>query len=123
MTQRELQAREELGIIPESKDMFGRRAANFDKLVEERVALKELQKQTEAELKDIDNKLTLYLADTESKTVLSGGVKVTQCSNPGQSKLSATMLIEHGVAATTIAECTLPGKPYHYILVTPQKVA
>lgn len=119
MTHTEIQARQELGIAVDSKEVFGRRAATFDKLVEDRVALKELQTQTEAELKAIDEKLKLYLADTETKTVVSGTVKVTQCQG-NNSSIKKELLVEKGVPATLIAECTVH-KGYSYILVTRPK--
>lgn len=119
--QAEVQAKEELGLVPSSEEVFGKRAAHFDKLVEERTQLKEVMKGFEVELKDLDKKIETYLADIETKTVTSNGARVTQCQSPGQSRLSKELLIEHGVAATTINECTIPGKPYSYVLVTPLK--
>jgi hypothetical protein len=117
----EVEAKEQIGIIPDSSEVFGKRAAIFDNIVEERTQMKAVMKGLEEELKVLDKKIETFLADTPSKTVLSNGARVTQCQNPGQSKLSKELLIEHGVAATVIAECTVPGKAYSYILVSPPK--
>lgn len=119
--QAEIQAKEELGLVPSSEEVFGKRSAHFDKLVEERTQLKEVMKGFEVELKDLDRKIETYLADTETKTVTSNGAKITQCFNPGHSKLSEQLLVEAGVPATTIKACTVPGRPYTYVLVTPLK--
>jgi hypothetical protein len=118
----EVEAKEQIGIIPDSSEVFGKRAATFDNIVEERTQMKAVMKGLEEELKVLDKKIETFLADTPSKTVLSNGSRVTQCQNPGQSKLSKELLIEAGVAATVIAECTIPGKAYSYILVTAPKV-
>ena len=121
MTSKEIEAREELGIPLDSKDVFGRRAATFDKLVEDRVALKELQKQTEAELQQIDDRLKVFLADVESKTVIAAGSRVTQCQG-SNSSLKKELLLESGVPATVISACTVV-KKYDYILVTVLKAS
>ena len=117
----EVQAKEELGIIPSSEEVFGKRAATFDNIVEERTQMKAVMKGLEEELKVLDKKIETYLADTETKTVMSNGAKVTQVTNAGQSKLSKELLLEAGVPATTIASCTVAGKPFSYVLVTSAK--
>jgi len=102
-------------------------AIQFDRLIGERQALKELQKQTEAELKDIDQKLMIYLADADDKTILSiienTTWKVTQVQNSGRGTIKAELLVERGVPAETVKECTVWSKPSSYILVTEVKKA
>ena len=118
---KEVEAQEELGIVPESSQVFGPRSKAFDRLIEERISLKEMQKQVETDIKEIDEKLQNYFADSSSKKVQTGNVVAQLCHNPGQSKLSRELLLEKGVAASVIAACTVQGKSYDYILVTAPK--
>lgn len=121
MTQKELNAMVEIGQVPSSADALGRRAPGFDRLVEEYRALSEMIRLNEQEKKELSEKLMSYFADSEAKTVMSGGLRVTLAQNPGRSTLSKEKLIEAGVSALTIQACTVEGKPYQYILVSEPK--
>jgi len=121
MTVEETKAREELGVVPESGEVFGARAEAFDSLVAERRGMKELIAMTEAEVKALDKKLMAFFADNEHKKVMSGNVPVQVCTNPGRSHMDEMKLIEKGVPALLIKECTVQGTPYSYILVGKEK--
>ena len=118
MTQSELNAMVAIGQVPTSTDAFGRRATRFNKLVEERKVLKELIKQSEEEVESLDTELKNLFADCDSKTVMVGRDRVTLAENPGRPILSQQLLLERGVPAAMIRQCTVQGKPYRYILVT-----
>ena len=125
----EVQAKEELGIIPDSSEVFGKRAATFDKMIEERTQLKAVMHSLEEELgytdstgkrhPGLDDRIQEYLADTGIKTVMSNGIKVTQAQGTNV-QLKKDLLVEAGVAATVIADCTVR-KNYDYLLITPPK--
>ena len=121
MTHKELEAMAEIGQVPASGDVLGRRAVAFDRLVEEYRALSEMIRLNEEEKKQLSEKLMSYLADSEAKTVMSGELRVTLAQNPGRSTLSKEKLLEAGVSAQTIAACTVAGKPYSYVLVSEAK--
>jgi hypothetical protein len=118
MTREEIEAREELGVVPSSQDLFGKRGAKFDELISERAACTEMKKQVEAELKILDDKLMKYLADCDQKTVMSGSRRITVVQSPGQSRLDKILLLEAGVSAETLTRCTVQGKAYSFLKVT-----
>lgn len=121
MTQKEIAAMNEIGQVPSTADVLGRRAVAFDRLVEEYRALAEMIRLQEDEKKQLGEKLMAHLADSEAKTVMSGELRVTIAQNPGRSSLSKELLLEHGVSAQVIAASTVAGKPYQYIVVSEPK--
>ena len=120
MTSKELQAQEELKIIPESKAVFGRRAAGFDSLVERHINLAMAIKKLEAERKAISNQLLDFLADHDTKTVMSDGNRVTLVQSVSTSFNKQKLIEKYGVPATAIVDCT-EEKPYVFVKVTPPK--
>jgi hypothetical protein len=119
MTQQEIQAREELGIIPTSRDVFGKKAVTFDRLVGDLRSAQTLKAQAEQEIKELQAKLQVYFTDSDAKTVLSEQCKVTlvQSSN---TRLDKQKLLEAGVPAQTIIDATV-STPYQFVKVTPPK--
>lgn len=120
--QEEVQAQQDLGIIPDSETAFGpQRAGRFDSLVGEFEGVNECIKQLETEKKALQDKLKLYFTDSDIKTVMVGASKVTLVVNQGRSTIDKMKLIEHGVAATVIAECTVQSDPFSFVKVTPPR--
>ena|SRR5208283_5433713 len=116
----EVAATEELGLVPDSSTVFdGARIKKFDRLIGERQALKESIKQSEVEVKLMDEQITAMLTDRDVVKVKHSGYTVSLCQG-SSSSLSKDMLLQHGVAAVTIAECTKISS-YNYVLVTKPK--
>jgi hypothetical protein len=109
----------ELGIIPEAVEVFGGRYKKFAYLVGELRAANEVKKQAEAESKRLNGELQLMWADVEAKTVTDEGCKVTlvQSSN---SHISKEALLQAGVLATVIRDCTKVVN-YSFVKVTEAK--
>jgi len=101
----EAEAKIELGVIPDAREVFGRRYQKFSQLVGEFKAAQEVKRQAEAEAKRIDKLLQEFWTDCQAKTVMDDKLKVTlvQSSN---SHISKERLIELGVAATVIRDAT-----------------
>lgn len=119
MTTQEAAAREELGILPESKDVFGKRARTFDTLVQNIAEAQRIKSQAEKDIKDLKDKLEVFFADAPSKTILSGGSRATLVMS-SNSHLDRKMLLEKGVPAQTILDCTKTTS-YSFIKVTAAK--
>ena len=118
----ETQAEVDLGIIPNSTTAFGeKRGEKFDALVSEFEGISEAIKQLETEKKALQSRLQQYFADSDIKTVLVGQTKVTLVVNQGRSTIDKVKLIEHGVPAQTIVECTVQGEPFSFVKVTPPR--
>lgn len=116
-----VEAKQELGIIPSYKD-----AGVNNRIVKQATAYKEvqrLQKQYDAERKDLSAEILVELSKAgmnakpgESIAVMVGTLKVTAIA-AHNSSISKEKLLEAGVPAETIVECTVE-TPYEYILVT-----
>lgn len=119
MTAQEAAAREELGVIPESKDVFGKRARTFDQLVQQIAEVQRFKAQAEKDIKALKEKLEVFYADSPSKTILSGGMRATLVMS-SSSHLDKKALLEAGVAAQTILDCTKTTS-YSFVKVTEAK--
>lgn len=119
MTAREAQAMQELNIIPESRDVFGKRAVTFDRLSQQIAEAQRIKAQAERDIKDLKEKLEPFFADSDSKTIISQGCRVTLVLSHS-SHLSKEMLLERGVPATTILACTKE-TAYSFVKVTEPK--
>lgn len=116
----ELEATQELNLIPDSETVFGRkRRIVFDNLIGEHVALANHIKQLEAEKKKLSEKIQSWLADHDTKTVMSQGHRVTLAQG-SSSHLSKEKLIDAGVPASVIVKATTV-REYVYVLVTAPK--
>lgn len=115
-------ASQEIGVTPTSEAAFGLRAKKFDSLVGEYTALSESIKQLEEEKKTVQTRLQQYFIDSDIKSVVGAdGAKVTLVQNQGRPTIDKVRLIEAGVPASTIESCTVWGKPFQFVKVTPPK--
>ena len=119
MTHTEATAREQLGVVPTSQDAFGKRARTFDSLVQQIAEVQRIKAQAEKDIKTLKDKLEIFYADSPSKTILSGGSRATLVMS-SSSHLDKKALLEAGVAAQTILDCTKTTS-YSFIKVTEAK--
>lgn len=120
MTKQKLAAEKaELGIVPDAKEVFGRRYATFASLVSDLVSVNAIKKEAEAESKRINLDLQSMWADVGHKTVLNDGAKVTLVES-SNSSIKKERLVELGVPAATIVEATVV-TPYSFVKVTAAK--
>lgn len=120
--QEEVQAQQELAITVDHETAFGKRANGFADMVGEFEGINEAIKQLEVEKKALQARLQQYFTDSDIKTVLVGQTKVTLVVNQGRSTIDKVKLIEHGVPAQTIVECTVQGEPFSFVKVTPPRL-
>lgn len=119
MTAREVQATAELGIVMESKDIFGKRSRVFDSLVQQIAEAQGIKAQAEKNIKTLKEKLEVFYADAPSKTILSNGCRATLVMS-SNSHLDKKLLLEKGVPAQTILDCTRVTN-YSFIKITEAK--
>lgn len=112
----EAEAKLDLGVAPEAKEVFGRRYSKFTQLVGELRAANEVKKQAEEESKRLNKELQSMWADVEAKTVVEDGCKVTLVSS-SNSHISKEKLLEAGVLASVIRDCTSVVS-YQFVKVT-----
>lgn len=119
MTEKE--AKEQLGIIPTAKDIFGRRAEKFCKLASELREINEAKAQLEKEGKALGAKLIAeYWSDCDYKTLIGiDGEKITRVQS-SNSSISKQALLELGVEASIILKAT-KSTSYEYVKVTVEK--
>lgn len=116
----ELEATQELNLIPDSETVFGpKRRKQFDNLIGEHVALANHIKQLEAEKRKLAERIQSWLADHDTKTVMSNNHRVTLAQG-SSSHLSKEKLMELGVPASVVVAATKVTE-YIYVLVTPPK--
>lgn len=116
----ELEAVKDLNIIPDSEAVFGgRRAITFNKMIQEQLELANTIKEMEAEKHKLADKIMSWLADHDTKTVMSQGHRVTLVQG-SHSTLSKEKLLEAGVAASTIVACTKT-TDYAFVKITAAK--
>lgn len=114
-------AEAELGIVRTSEELFGKRARAFERLVGDYRGISETLKSLEEEKKQLQKQIQQYFVDAGTKTVLADSSRVTLVQNQGQSRVDKVKLLEHGVSAQVIADCTVTGNPFEYVKVTPAK--
>jgi|SRR6267142_5272113 len=115
----EAEAKLDLGIAPEAVEVFGRRYKRFTQLVGELRAANEVKKQAEAESKRLNGELQVMWADVDAKTVMDEGARVTLVQS-SSSHISKEKLLEAGVLATVIRDCTKISS-YSFVKVTEPK--
>lgn len=130
MTKAEL--KESIGEIPTSKDVFGRRAPSFDSLVRNIAAAQQAKAEAEAQIKDLKAELEVYFADSDSKTIMSGGAKATLVLS-SNSHITKKALLDEPVKvvlrrlnvseseASEIMDACTKTTSYTYVKVTPPK--
>jgi hypothetical protein len=105
---------------PDAREVLGNNhLREFSHLLEQRSALKDTIKAAESAVKDVDARITQILTDHDVPKVQYGDKKVSICQG-SRSTLSKTALLEHGVAAAVIEDCTSI-TTYNYLLVSGQK--
>lgn len=90
-------------------------AATFSRLLEHRMALKVQIKEMEEELKELDPKITQMMVDSDTVSVTYDDKPVTIVETRRRN-LSKEKLIERGVPASLVAECTTESV-YSYLKV------
>lgn len=115
----EAEAKIDIGIAPEAKEVFGRKYQRFTHLVGELRAANEVKKQADEESKRLNKELQSIWADVEAKTVVDDGAKVTLVSS-SNSHISKERLLELGVTATVIRDATKVVE-YSFVKVTESK--
>ena len=124
-TNKELEATQELNIVPSSEMVFGRRMASFEKMVDERETLRaeETSAKEQRGYSDngerhpgIDDKIKSWLGDV-GKVLLSDGRKVQVVERGGNEFYDEKLLLQY-VPAATLAKCKRRGRSSWHILVT-----
>lgn len=127
MANKELEAVQELKIVPDSGTVFGRRAQAFERMVDERESLREAEKQAKEERgysddgvrhPGLDDKIKQWMTDITGGIMLSDGRKVQVVERGGNEYVDVRLLLEAGVPAETIAKCKRRGRGSWHILVT-----
>lgn len=130
MTKAEM--KESIGVVPTSKDVFGRRAPSFDSLVRNIAAAQRAKAEAEDEIKTLKEELEVYFADSDSKTIMSDGNKATLVLS-SNSHITKKRLIDADVTAllrrlnvseseaSEIMDACTKTTSYTYVKVTPPK--
>lgn len=130
-TNKELEAVQELNLVPDSSTVFGKRATAFERMVDERESLAASEKMAKQERgytddgerhPGLDDKIKSWLGDV-GKVGLSDGRTVQVVEQAGRESYDERLLLQY-VPATTLAKCKKRGRPSWRILVTypkPQK--
>lgn len=112
-------AKEQLSVVPSSKDVFGKKARYFDALAEQIAEAQRVKAQAEKDIRTLKEQIEQYFADSDSKTILSNGSRVTLVLSHN-SHVSKELLIEAGIPVDTIAKCTKITN-FSFIKVTEEK--
>ena len=107
-------AKEELGIVPSFKDAGI--SNKIVKRVEDRQRIKTQMDALKQELDDLNGEITVELAKAGATVVMVGRYRVNLVAS-SNSTLNKEKLLEAGVPAETIVECTVT-KNYEYVQVT-----
>src|ERR1700687_3178207 len=102
-----------LDIVPDAKEVFGRRHQRFAHIAAELRGVNEAKKQLEKESKTLTQQLVEMWADVPTKTVIEDGARVTLVSS-SSSHISKEALLEAGVAASVIIKAT-KSTPYQFV--------
>jgi hypothetical protein len=106
-----------LGIVPKWDSVKELKQLHFDKLVERRTLLKSEIEFREAKVKDLDEEILAALAVGGVEKVEWEDRNVQIVTKRGASRVVPEKLLEHGVAADTIADCTVQGNEYSYLMI------
>jgi hypothetical protein len=99
----EAEAKEVLGIVPDSGDILkGAELRVFGQYLDQRVMMKKAIKEFEAKIKAIDEKLIGSLADHDCEKVMHGLFRVAIITKTN-SRLDKEKLLKNGVPAGVIA--------------------
>lgn len=113
---REVQALEEIGAVPDVRDVFaGDKLRSFSHYIEERIAVTASIKELEEEKKRLDSKLTELMTEHDAVKVQYAGRPVSLVEG-SRSSLNKEKLLLNGVSATTILKCT-DESHFTYLLV------
>jgi hypothetical protein len=115
-TDRELAAIEELGNVPDYREVFSaHQLSSFAHYLEERIIIMESIKELETEKKRLDSEITALMNENDAVKVQYQGRPVSLVEG-SRSSLSKEKLLLNGVPATTILKCTEESK-FTYLLV------
>lgn len=110
----------EVDTAPDAREILSHaKLLRFGVALERRIMLKELIKEKEAEVRELDDELSQTLTDADTVKVVHRGYSVGLVTS-SRSTLSKDALLENGVPATVIAKSTKVST-YTYVLVTAPK--
>lgn len=129
MTHNEAAAQEQLGVVPNAKEVLGKLYPRFLALVDNRESAREIEKQAKEERGYSDNGKRIYGIDDRVRDMLSDlkavvledGRKVQVVERAGNEYVDVKLLLEAGVTAEVIQRCKRRGAPSWHILVTKAK--
>lgn len=125
----EKSAMDELGVVQQAQDVFGRAFTKFKRYVDEREDCRSVEEQSKEargyndhgkRVIGIDDKIHDMLADLK-EVVLPDGRKVQVVEKQGNEYVDIQLLLEAGVSPEIIRKCKRRGAGYWYILVTSPK--
>lgn len=117
MRMNEAEAKEELGLVPDVRDVFHNGdLRKVSKLIDQRIELSAMKKQAEEEIKELDAKLTEMLSGADVQRVMHGTYKAQLVAGTN-SHISKELLLEKGVSASVIVAATKV-KNYTYVLIS-----
>jgi len=119
--QRELEAMETLGEVPDYRDAFaGADLRSFSHYLEQRIEVASTIETLEKEKKRLDDEIRSLLEGQGIAKVAYEGRPVGIVQNSGQPRINAKKLLLAGVTATVIENCT-DRTPYSYLLIGKKK--
>lgn len=95
-----------VGLVPQAKEVFGRKLDKFQSRWQELAAIRQQQKEMEQRAKELTGELTELFSDTgHQKVQTPEGIKITLVAG-SRSNLNKQLLIENGVTADIIERST-----------------
>lgn len=113
---KEVEALEELNVIPDSRDVFhNHQLAAFNRYMEQRIVTTEKLKVLEEEKKRLDNEIMALMTQNGMIKVMHIGRPVSLVEGT-RTSLNKEKLLMSGVPATTIVKCS-DTSHFTYVLV------
>jgi hypothetical protein len=118
--QSEIEAMEDLGVVPDAHDVLkGNNLRVFCSKAQERIDIVNTIKELEEQKKQLDDDIMELMVNHNTSKVLYQGRPVSIVTG-SRSSLSKEKLLEAGVPAKTIVECTSYSN-YDYLLIGKEK--
>lgn len=109
------------GIVEDAANFPQLAELEFSQLVDEKVQVDDQFKQLKARQKELGAAIEAALAVINRKAIHYGSVTVTVVNSQSASQVSRQKLLDAGVSADVIAECTEPGNPFSYVKIMKDK--
>jgi hypothetical protein len=106
----------DLGIVPKWEQFKELKQLGFARLCEKRQTLHDEIEFRKTKMAEIDEEIEAALGAAGTEKVIWEDRAVQIVTKEGSRKLSAQLLLNKGVEADVIAECTEQGKSYSYLL-------